>query len=42
MYLMFGPNHILVSLSWDERHSLGHKNICRWFSDTDNYWDRQN
>ena len=30
-YLMFGPNHILVTLRWDDGRCLGHKNACRWF-----------
>ena len=30
-YLMFGPNHILVTLSWDDGHSPGHENVCRWY-----------
>ena len=28
---MFGPNHILVTMSWDNRLSPGHGNVCRWF-----------
>ena len=31
MYLMFGPNYILVTLRWYDRHSPGQKNVCRWF-----------
>ena len=30
-YLMFGPNHILVTLRWDVGRSLGHENVCRRF-----------
>ena len=30
-YLMFGLNHILVTLRWDDGRSPGHKNVCRWF-----------
>ena len=30
-YLMFGPNHILLILRWDDGRSPGHKNVCRWF-----------
>ena len=30
-YLMFGPNHILVTLRWDDERSPGHGNVCRWF-----------
>ena len=29
-YLMFGPNHILVTLRWDDGRSPGHENICQW------------
>ena len=28
---MFGPNHILVILRWDDERSPGHGNVCRWF-----------
>ena len=53
MYLMFEPNHILVTLSWDQGPYPGHKNICQWFFskeptldpsqiDTNNDWLRQN
>ena len=28
---MFGPNHILVTLMWDDRRSSGQENVCRWF-----------
>ena len=30
-YLMFGPNHILVTLRWDDGLSPGHENVCWWF-----------
>ena len=30
-YLMFGPNHIFVTLRWDDRRPPGHENVCRWF-----------
>ena len=30
-YVMFGPNHILVTLRWDEGRSPGQENVCRWF-----------
>ena len=30
-YLMFGPNHILVILRWDDRRSPDHENVYRWF-----------
>ena len=30
-YLMFGPNHILVTLRWDGGRSPGHKYVYRWF-----------
>ena len=30
-YLMFGPNHILVTLRWDDGRCPGQENICRWF-----------
>ena len=26
-YLMFGPNHILVTLSWDDGLSPSHENV---------------
>ena len=29
-YLMFGPNHILVTLMRDDRRSSIHENVCRW------------
>ena len=29
-YLMFGPNHILVTLMWNDGRSPGHENILRW------------
>ena len=29
--LMFGPNHILVNLRWDDGLSAGHENVCWWF-----------
>ena len=29
-YLMFGSNHILVTLRWDEGCSPGHENVCRY------------
>ena len=32
-YLMFGPNHILVTSRWDDGRSSGHKNVCQWFLD---------
>ena len=28
---MFGPNHILVTLRWDDGCSPSHDNVCRWF-----------
>ena len=28
---MFGPNHILVTLRWDDGRSPSHDNVCRWF-----------
>ena len=28
-YLTFEPNHILVTLRWDDEYSTGHKNVCR-------------
>ena len=28
-YLMFGPNHIFVALSWDDGRFHGHNNVCR-------------
>ena len=31
MYLMFEPNHILVTLRLDDGHSFGHENVYRWF-----------
>ena len=30
-YLMFGPNHILITLRWDNGRSPGHKNFCYLF-----------
>ena len=30
-YLIFGQNEILATLTWDDGHSPGHENICRWF-----------
>ena len=27
-YLMFGSNHILVTLRWDDGLSSGHENAC--------------
>ena len=30
-YLIFGPNHILVTLRWDDGRSAGHENVCRRF-----------
>ena len=30
-YLMFAPNHILVTMRWDGERSPGHENVCRWF-----------
>ena len=30
-YLMFGPNHVLVTLRWDDGSSPGHKDACWWF-----------
>ena len=29
-YLMFGTNHFLVTLKWDDGRYPGHKNVCRW------------
>ena len=31
-YLMFGPNHILVTLRWDDGRFPGHENVCRWLN----------
>ena len=43
-YLMFGANHILVTLRWDQGRSPGHENACWWFLNghTNNHWDCQN
>ena len=30
-YLMFGPNHILVTLRWADGSFPGHENNCQWF-----------
>ena len=30
-YLIFGPNHILVTLRWDDGRSAGHESVCRRF-----------
>ena len=30
-YLIFGPNHISVTLRWDDGRSAGHENVCRCF-----------
>ena len=30
-YLMTGPNHILVTLRWDDRRYPGHEHVRRWF-----------
>ena len=30
-YLMFGPNHILVTLRCDDGRYPAHENVCRWF-----------
>ena len=30
-YLIFGPNHILVTLRWDNGRSAGHENACWLF-----------
>ena len=30
-YFLFGPNHILVILMWDDGRSPGHENVRRWF-----------
>ena len=30
-YLIFEPNHILVTLIWDDRRFPGHANVCRCF-----------
>ena len=30
-YLMFEPNHILVTLRWDEGRHPGHENVYQWF-----------
>ena len=27
-YIMFGPNHILITLRWNDRRSPGHENVC--------------
>ena len=29
-YSMFGSNHILVTLRWDDGRSPGHENVCQW------------
>ena len=32
-YLIFGPNHILVTLRWNDGRSADHENVCwRFFS----------
>ena len=31
MYLMFGPNHVLVTSRWDDGRSPGHENVCHWY-----------
>ena len=28
-YLMFGPNHILVTLKWNDGHRPGHENVSQ-------------
>ena len=28
-YLILGPNHILVTLRWDDGRSPGYENACR-------------
>ena len=28
-YLVIGPNHILVTLMWDDGRSPSHENACR-------------
>ena len=30
-YFLFGPNHILVILMWDDGRFPGHENVRRWF-----------
>ena len=30
-YLSFGPNHILVTLKWDDGRSSVYENVCWWF-----------
>ena len=30
-YLIFGPNHILVTLIWDDGRSPSHEDVCQWF-----------
>ena len=30
-YLIFGQNHILVTLRWNGGRSPGHENVCWWF-----------
>ena len=30
-YLMFRPNHKLITLRWGDGRSPGHENVCRWF-----------
>ena len=30
-YLMFGPNHNLVTLIWNDGRFPGDENVCRWF-----------
>ena len=30
-YLMFTPNHKLITLRWGDGRSPGHENVCRWF-----------
>ena len=40
-YLIFGPNHILVTLRWDDGRSAGHENVSRrffFFKGTGSFW----
>ena len=30
-YLMFGSNHILITLKWNHGHCPTRENVCRWF-----------
>ena len=38
-YLIFEPNHILVTLRWDDGRSADHENVCRQvFSQRNLHW----